>query len=259
MKQENFLSNKTQYIANIPVSILRVDNSYQKPLDNNHVKKIVKNFDPVGVGQIHVSKRPDNTFWVFDGQHRLAVYRTLGIEKIKGIVYEGLTIVEESKGYDFYNTIKKQSPLDKEKALITELDKDALIRKEVVESQGLEIDYQRTNTVDKIQAVGAIKKIYDKGGRNDLKEVLHILSRSFGNHKKYYQAMIMLGLHRFITEHRDEFDKKWLINRLKKFGVKELLTEQNTFRRAFNCNANEAIKFAVVKFYNHGKRKGKLQ
>jgi|SRR5699024_2165159 len=255
MKQENIFSEKTQYIANIPVSILKVDNSYQKPLDRKHVKKIVDNFDPVGVGQIHVSKRDDNTYWVFDGQHRLAAYRDLGIEKIRGIVYEGLTIVEESKGYDFYNTIKQQSPLDKEKALITALDRDALKRKEIVESLGLEIDYQRTNHVEKIQAVGAIKSIYEKGEPNDLRDVLYILSRSFGNHKKHFQAMIMHGLHKFIKEYRGEFDEKWLIGRFQKFGIDELLTEQMTFRRAFNCGGQEATKYAIVKFYNHGKRK----
>lgn len=260
MNEEKFLNEKKQYIANIPVNILNVDESYQKPIDHNHVKKIVKNFDPIGVGQIHVSKRPDNTYWIFDGQHRAAAYKELGIEKIKGIVYEGMNIIEESKGYDFYNTIKKQHPLDKERALITALDKDALNRKSIVEKLGLSIDYQRTNRADTIQAVAAIKGIYEKEGSSDLHDVLYIISNSFGNQKNNFQATIIYGLHQFIKEYRDEYNIKWLVNRFKKFGVNELLAEQMKFRRAFNCNAKEAIKYATIKLYNHGKRKeNKLQ
>lgn len=255
MTQNNVFQNKNQYPANIPLNILSIDESYQKPLDENHVNKIVSKFDPVGVGYIHVSKRDDGSYYVFDGQHRVAAFRRLGKSKIRGIIYEGMSIVEESKGYDFYNTIKRQNPLDKEKALLNALDRDALIRKEIVGSLGLEIDYYRTHKTDKIQAVGAIIRIYEKGQEGDLKTVLRILKNSYGVHKTHFQAMIMLGIHRFIKEYRFDYEERWLINRLKKFGLNELLTEQMTFRRAFNCNKQEAIKFAVIKFYNHGKRK----
>ncbi|HSH25132.1 MAG TPA: DUF6551 family protein [Massilibacterium sp.] len=252
---QDILKDKVKYFSKMPVSLLRVDHSYQKPLTMSHVNKISDNFDPMGVGQIHVSKRSDGTYYIFDGQHRWTVYKIKGIEVIDCIVYEDLTIEEEAKAYDFYNTIKTQSPLDKEKALVVAGDKDAIKRKKIVEGLGLEIDYQRTNRIEYIQAVGAINAIYQKGDDGELSTVLHILHRSLGKHKKNFQGMILLGLHQFIKEYKGRFDENWLINRLTKFGLDELLTEQMTFRRAHNCSKAEAIKYAIVKFYNHGKRK----
>lgn len=255
---KDILKEKVKYFAQIPVSILKVDHSYQKPLSMAQVNKIVNKFDPIGVGQIHVSKRNDGTYYVFDGQHRWTAFRILNKDTIDCIVYEGLTIEEEAKAYDFYNTIKTQNALDREKALVVAKDIHAIRRKLFVEDLGLEIDYDRTYHGDKIQAVGAIVEIYEKGQANDLQEVLTILRDSFGIDKKNFQAMIMQGVFDFIKEYRNKYETKWLVNRLSKFGIDQLISEQMIFRRAHNCSKREAIKYAIVKFYNHGKRKGKI-
>src|SRR5699024_12866947 len=97
MSKNNILQNKNQYSSNIPLNILSIYESYQNPLYENHVNKIVSKFDPVGVGYIHVSKRDDESYYVFDGQHRVAAFRKLAKSKIRGIIYEGMSIVEESK------------------------------------------------------------------------------------------------------------------------------------------------------------------
>lgn len=178
------LKNKVKYIARIPVSILNVDYSYQKPLSMAHVNKIVRNFNPDGVGQIHVSKRENGEYYIFDGQHRWTGYKKMELDVIECIVYEGMTIQEEAEAYNLYNTIKTQNKLDKEKALIIAGDEHAIRRKELVESLGLELDYDRTYHTDKIQAAGAIVEMYEKGKEQDLLEVLSILKESFGVHKK---------------------------------------------------------------------------
>ena len=256
MKNIAFLEKSGSKIESLPVGILQVDHSYQKPLSPSHVKKIVNNFNPVGVGQIHVSKRFDGTYWVFDGQHRLETFKHLSKLTIDAVVYEGMTIIEEAQGYDFYNTTKTQHPLDKEKALVQAKNAHALNRKKIIESVGLEIDYDRTNRIDYIQAMGAIKTIYEKGNDEGLKTVLYILHQALGKHKKNFQAMVLLGLHQFIKDFDGKYEEKWLINRLKKFGVNELISESSTFRRAHNCDKKTGVKLATVKLYNHGKRKG---
>src|SRR5699024_405704 len=171
----DILKNKIKYIARIPVSLLNVDYTYQKPLSMAHARKIAKNFNPQGVGQIHVSKRDDGSYYIFDGQHRWTAYEMLELEVIECIVYEGMTIKEEAEAYNLYNTIKTQNALDREKALLVAGDKDAALRKATVEELGLEIDYDRTNHNDKIQAVGAVVEIYNKFGVDGLHNVLSII------------------------------------------------------------------------------------
>lgn len=252
---KKLFEDKKSYMFDLPVAILKVDHSYQKPLNNRHARNIAKNFNPIGVNQIHVSLREDGDYYVFDGQHRLEAYKILGKEMISAIIYEGLTIEEEAMGYDLYNTIKTQTALDKEKALIVAKDEGALKRKEIVESLGLEIDYYNEAHPHKIKAVGAMKRVFEKGEPEDLKDILYILKESYGTTSKAYQATIINGLFEFIKQYRLKYEMDWLINRLKRFGLNELMTEHFTFQRAYNSTKAEAIKLTIVKFYNYNKQK----
>lgn len=255
MEVAHIFLNKKQYFTSLPVSVLNVDNSYQKPLSMAHVKKITKNFDPMGVGQIHVSKRSDGTYWVFDGQHRTAAYRELGIENINCIVYEGLTIEEESKGYVFYNNTMQQTQLQKFKAELLAGVPEAIKINNIVKSLGLAVDTERNG--EPIRAVGAIKDIYFKYGGNDLRETLYVLKEAFGENKQAYQAFIIKGVHKFLDDYKDnkKFDKTWLINRYKKFGISELIKQANSFHSMHGGSKKDAVGLASVKLYNYNKSK----
>ena len=254
-----FLTDKKQYFSSLPVSILNIDNSYQKPLSAAHVKKITKDFDPMGVGQIHVSKRSDGTYYVFDGQHRVAAFRKLGFNDIDCIVYEGLTLEEESKGYVYYNNTMKQTRLQKFKAELLAGVPESLDINAVIRSVGLEVDTEGNGAP--IKAIGAVRAVYAKYGANDLREVLHILHEAFGTNKKAYQSYVIAGIHSFVATYRDDerYDQEWLINRLKKFGVNDLLAESFKYSRSHGCSKKEGVELATVYFYNWNKsRENKL-
>lgn len=255
MEATQFFVGKRQYFSSLPVNILKVDESYQKPLSNAHVKKITKDFDYMGVGQIHVSKRANGTYWVFDGQHRTAAYRELGITDINAIVYEGLNIEEESKGYVYYNNTMKQTQLQKFKAELVAGVPEALEITRIVDSVGLGVDVDRRG--DPIRAVGALRTIYFKYGESDLKRTLKILKEGFGTNKKAYQSYIILGLHKFTNDHKNNnvFDENWLINRFNKFGITELINQTNAFNSMHSGNKKEAVSLAAVKLYNFNKTK----
>lgn len=255
MLATQIFEGKKQYFSKLPVSFLRVDHSYQKPLSRAHVKKITKDFDPMGVGQIHVSKRKDGTYWVFDGQHRLEAYRELGFNEIDCIVYEGLSIEEESKGYVFYNNTMKQTQLQKFKAELLAGVPEAIEINNIVRSAGLGVDIDRNG--EPIKAVAALKDIYFKFGGNDLRKTLDVLSQSFGTNKQAYQAYVIKGVHKFLKDYskKDKFDESWLINRYKKFGIAELINQANAFHSMHGGSKKDAIGLASVKIYNYNKSK----
>lgn len=251
---KDIFQDKVKYIAKIPVTLLNVDHSYQKPLSMAHVKKITKDFDPMGVGQIHVSRRQDGTFWVFDGQHRTEAHRQMNIDEIDSIVYEGLSLEEESRGYVYYNNTMKQSQLQRFKAELLADVPEAHRINGIALSEGLGIDYNHTG--ETIRAVGALRDIYTKDGGESLKNTLHVLSESFGQNQKAYQAYVVKGVHSFIKdyENNSKFDQKWLINRYKKFGIAKLIQKTNEFYSVSGGNKKDAIGLASIKIYNHGKR-----
>lgn len=81
---------------------INVDHSYQRTLRKTY-KKIRDQFDPLLVGVVTLSKRPNNTMWVIDGQHRLQAMKELGITNAKALVYTGLTLEEEAKIFSLQN------------------------------------------------------------------------------------------------------------------------------------------------------------
>lgn len=63
------------------ITSLKTDMSYQSPVKESQVKKIVKNFDPQKLHTIVVNKRNDGQFFVIDGQHRVEALKELGIDR----------------------------------------------------------------------------------------------------------------------------------------------------------------------------------
>lgn len=250
-----FLKKVPVVLMSLPVRVLNVDSSYQKPLDKAHVRSIVRRFDPMGVGQIHVSKRSDGTFWVFDGQHRATAYKQKSIKEIECIVYEGLSVEEEARGYIHYNTIKTQHALDKAKAELLVGEPNMVMIDSVVTSLGLKIDYYRTRDKDSLQAISAIKSIFNTGGSNELRMVLRIIKQSLGSNSKNFQATILNGVHQFLTEYSDVYEERWLIKRLEKVGLNELLMKASSFKLSHGCDKKTAVKFAVLNAYNHNRSK----
>lgn len=251
-----FLQTANKHFERLPIKSLNIDSSYQKPLSNPHVKKITSNFDPIGVGQIHVNRRSDGTLWIFDGQHRVAAYRELGIKEIECIVYSGLSHEEEVKGYRWYNTTMKEKPLNAFKVELEQGVPSSVDINSIAESQGLGIDYMQDRS-QPIQAIVSLKSVYKSSGRDALIDVLDILKRSFGPRSSSFQAFMINGLNSFLLEYSDEpsFDRAWLIKNLTRHGYKQFRMDASAMKTAYNVTLTESSKIAYLKIYNYNKRK----
>ena len=92
--------NKT--LTAINVADLNTDRTYQRPLRKTY-KKIAAQFDPLLLSTITVSKRLDGTYWILDGQHRVAAAKELGIPTLDALIYSGLTLEEEAYIFSMQN------------------------------------------------------------------------------------------------------------------------------------------------------------
>lgn len=121
---------------------LNIDYSYQRE-DINHYKilEIARAWSWVGCGAILVAARPDGTWFVFDGQHRvLAARKRSDVTMLPCMVYECESLEQEAAGFLITNDQRKPvTAIGKFKSLVTAKDEVAMQVRDAVLRHGLEI------------------------------------------------------------------------------------------------------------------------
>lgn len=77
-------AEKYEGLAEQTFEILPLDRlfleTYQRTLNPQKVKRIVREFDPSKLGVLMISERPDGRYAVIDGQHRMTALREMGYD-----------------------------------------------------------------------------------------------------------------------------------------------------------------------------------
>lgn len=76
-------------IALLPVDSVRVDETYQRELDEKRVERLRKAYQRGACKAISVSRRADGSLYVYDGQHTLALCRALGVRTVPAVIVDG--------------------------------------------------------------------------------------------------------------------------------------------------------------------------
>lgn len=105
-------------IASVPVSLMRLDKSYQRETNNENIQKLIRDWDNDRCDFLLASYR-DEKFYVVDGQHRLTAAKYKGIEELPCIILTGLTREQEARLFARQNeNVKKLTIYDVFKANI---------------------------------------------------------------------------------------------------------------------------------------------
>lgn len=138
---------------------LNIDHDYQRDhVHHARVNRIASRWSWVRFGVICVVRRPDGTYWVFDGQHRkLAADKRSDIDELPCIVFTSTGPVDESKFFLDSNCDRGAvSMLDRFKALVAQNDAVALSVKSMTERSGYRI--QRGKARKSVQCVGVLMR-----------------------------------------------------------------------------------------------------
>ncbi|MDW4106537.1 ParB/Srx family N-terminal domain-containing protein [Staphylococcus saprophyticus] len=246
------------YNRQVYVNNLKTDMSYQSPVKDSQVKKIIKNFDHQKLHTIVVNKREDGSLYIIDGQHRVEALKELGIPLIEATIHEGLTVEEEAEMYYGINDRPAKSPNSKGKSSLKFGDANAVEIDEVVTRVGLKVDYdKKLKTEGYITAYAALQSIHKKHGPDLLEITLGIIKRAYGAERRNYQAFIMKGFADFVSTYEGKLDTNHLINRLADVGFEKFMQEVNKNQASFTTK-KESLPFALVEIYNkrkHNKNK----
>ncbi|MDF2881550.1 MAG: hypothetical protein K0R54_2107 [Clostridiaceae bacterium] len=229
---------------------------YQRPLEMSRVKKYASEFDKTLLTPIVVSKR--NGFnYVVDGQHRTVLAKTMGLDGLMALVYEGLTYEEEADYFKKLNNAngeqKKVSKIDMFNASVEAKDIRALDIKAIIEDLGFRM--AKTSGNNTITAMNTLEKMYDKYGAQGLKDTL-ILSKNTWNGETYsLNNQVISGLASFLNIYSGQpnFSAKTFIKQLSSVPSQRVHSEAKGDITTRNFNVK--IMNTLLKYYNLKLRK----
>lgn len=146
--------------TNLDKRLIGVDHSYQRQhINHARVLRIANEFSYVCFNAIAVARRPDGTYWCFDGQHRLAgVMKRADITHVPTMVHHSCGPVDEAK---FFLAINKDRgslvALDAFRCLVTHKEPVALVVNAMIENTGYRV--ARGGGRQTVQCVGVLLRM----------------------------------------------------------------------------------------------------
>ena len=109
---DSIIRNANEYdgvrLALVDINLLRIDENYQREIDEAHVNEIANDFNKTYAGCLICSYR-NGYFYIIDGQHRYTAALLKGVKTLLCIIYTGLTSKQEAKMFRDLN-IKHKRP-----------------------------------------------------------------------------------------------------------------------------------------------------
>jgi hypothetical protein len=219
--------NEALKLEMVPLGKLKVAHNtdaggYARPVSEDRLKRLRKQWDLGKVGTIHVNRRKDGTLWLIDGQHRVEVAREQGLDELPAVVHEGADQAKEADLYLGYADAFPQQALSQFMAQLVRGDREAVAIKAAVESVGLKIggDYRMAHADDgTVIAINRLERIHGVGGGTGLRETLLLAKESFDlDHRAYQQAMLE-ALWQFWAAYHTQYDRDRLVAKLRDVGV----------------------------------------
>jgi hypothetical protein len=245
----------------LPVADLVIGSSYQRLVNEAHVKGIARNFNLLAFGSIIVSEREDGELVVIDGQHRVLAVKSLHWDeqgrRVPALVVKGLSEEAEANLFVGLNTARALRPFDIYKARLIAGDVVALALEDTAKRHGLSI----TVTADpkgRPDRTAAVAILYQAEGAGTLDRILTILERAWGEQPYSRSGAMIRALHVMLTVHEWAawVDDERLIKVLGKIGPVRMgqMATEAVRSGLFGTNSNRPKAIVRILFdrYNEG-------
>ncbi|MBX6770871.1 MAG: hypothetical protein IRY83_04045 [Chloroflexi bacterium] len=246
----------------VPVSSMFADPSYSRPVDQQFVRRLARDWDPAKAGVVYLSLRTDGRYAIIDGCHRVAACRlALGDTAVlPARVFIDLTPAQEAELWDAFNRYRRRPrQIDTFRARLIAGDKVATSIAGAVARAGLKLELTGRQHGASIVAITALESAYRRLGDHGLTVVLGILREAFDDDERGYQAPAIDGLSMIISRYGNSINRDRLIDTLRRLGPTRLLRLAHEYR-AVHLGMPVAGAWArvVVMQYNRGLRSSAL-
>ncbi|TKJ25241.1 DUF6551 family protein [Blastococcus sp. CCUG 61487] len=247
------------YVTVLQARDLGVDHSYQRPLDEPRVKRMVAAWDPRMVGVIDVSDRGEGAdadggkrYAVINGQHRAAAAARVspagGDVWLPCNVHEGLTVAQEAAlMHELDRTTKKLTGFDRWRARRGSGDPVVLEVEAIAAAHGLRVGPEPTDGV--MRSYGAAEKLLKLGGPALLDGTLAVLFAAYGTAAAAYQAPLVTGVGQLLHLHPN-IDVERLRTALAKTRPEQLRASASSLRDFEDGPLHQLMAMAIATAYN---------
>lgn len=199
----------------IKVDRLSIDAVYQRSTDNDASRRLIASiaasFDWRLCAPLVVSRRPDGTLSVIDGQHRTLAAKQRGdIPHMPCCVFNYAGPEEEARMFISANRARKpMNRLDDFHAALAAADEDALEINRLVNEAGLTVSRNTSSTAwapGEIAFTASIASTLRKHGAQIVSAALTNIAEAFPGQKVVHSGSIFLGIVKVLTSPPQGFD-----------------------------------------------------
>lgn len=237
-------------------TMIFADELYQRKLSATRVNKIAAKFNGDKVNEPKVSYR-DGKYWVFDGQHTLAVWQKLyGDKPILCKVYKGMTWLDECLmfiGQD--EDVEHVALTHKLRAMYVAKDESITAMVNGAELVGFNVvfDITKAHKADgRIFAVASLARAFNALGNAMYVDMLTALRDAWGGKCDSLNGQIISGLTKFYSTYGGNFNRDDLAKSLSRVRPIDIITNGKA-AHIKNGYARE-----ITKAYNVKRRSNRL-
>lgn len=234
----------------IDKSLLEVDDQYQRNLKVSKSVKIARQLNWSVFGAVTVNLRPDGTYKVIEGQHRVGgIMLRNDIKYVPCLVFELESINEEAGAFSEINSTRAGlTGVEKWKAKVIMGDDDVVLVNSMIVQSGLQVGTGKHD----VKCVHALLEEFEKG-RSEFEVVWPLLVRLCkGDCISEGEVKALCHIERHAKDGNSLADKVW--NRALIPANLDAIRETIRQYRALN-NSRRAAALGVLAFINKGRQK----
>lgn len=241
----------------VPVYAIKIDSAYQRDVKAAWVHAHMP-FDPKTAGALILSSRAGGPYCI-DGQHRLALARESGTDKVHALVIDGLTQADEARLFVIYQ--RSRTNLTSHALFRAELnagDPETTAMVRIVNNAGFHLA-KKSGPLN-ITAIDAVRWVMRYGGDDLLARTLDLIRRLWFEEEKALSGQIIKGIALFLSSAGEQptFSRERLERVMKANGplrimrIAQAIAEKRKAATSSPANIAEALQAEYNKLVTKG-------